>query len=283
MFAIVGPTASGKSGIGFELVKSNFSIVNFDSCQMYKQLPVLKAVPEDLYEHYLYQVFNHANIKNVLDWALLCKENILDIINKKRNPILIGGTGFYLKSLCEGVSCLPKISESVTQEVESLSLENVKELLNQYDPISLKFQDQRRLRRSLKIWLETKKSIFEHNTNRISFNVNVRILALLPEISSIRDNVRKRLLSDFSIMFSEVFDLYCSLNDLRKYYSIIGVFEIEQLIKSEINQQKCIDLIYFRICQYVKRQSTYIRNSLQLENVFDNPKKLFEYIKDSCH
>lgn len=274
IFAIIGPTASGKSEVGKILVGQGYSVCNFDSCQLFSGLPVLKAVPDHLYEHYLYQIFHHNERKTVVDWCLSCEKVVENIWNNNRIPVLIGGTGFYLKSLIEGVINLPVISSFIENYVRQLTKDEVVDLLEKYDPLSLKFQDERRLKKSLKIYLETNKSIFDYHSQRVSFNVkNIHVLALLPDCDFIKRFIKKRLLVNFEKMVKEVEENYDSCYEL-----VIGFKEIKMFLDREINRSQCIDLIFFRTCQYAKRQRTYITNCLLLERVFKDSKSLLEYI-----
>lgn len=279
IFAIVGPTASGKSGVGQFFVKRGYSVVNFDSCQLFVGLPILKAVPDCLDHHYLYQLFDYNNKKTVLDWACKCKERVVLEKEKGRIPVLIGGTGFYLKSLIEGVMNLPVISDDISEYVEGLSVDEVVSRLMVVDPASLKFKDARRLRRSLKIYLVTGKSIFSYHFSRVFFDFkDVEILALMPEMDLLRGRILSRLVVDFDKMVEEVRN-DCSV----AYKDVIGFKEICMLLDGKIGRNKCLDLIFYRTCQYAKRQRTYIRSCLGVKTMFSDVESLIKYICASCY
>ncbi len=106
---LLGPTASGKSQIGLELISknSNLKIINCDSKQIYKEIPIITAQPPlneiKSYEYSLYgykSIYDHFDVTNWIDDAYW---EINNAINLNKIPFLIGGTGFYVKSLLNGI------------------------------------------------------------------------------------------------------------------------------------------------------------------------------------
>lgn len=277
IFAIIGPTASGKSSVADSLIDLyNFSIVNFDSCQMVSGLDVLKAMPERYFEHYLYGIYSQKEDVNVFNWCNLALEQIKIIENKGRKPILVGGSGFYLKSLINGVCQLPIISSEIFQYVQNLDDHDCVKLLEKYDYESfVKYKDLRRIRKSLCVYLSSGKSIsYFYNNEIIRFDIsNVHILALIPDKKKLEDNIKFRLNRDFDKMVAEV--IQCN-EDLSAH--VIGVKEIKNLLSGEINKEKCVELILYRTRQYAKRQITFIKNSLYVKATFNDSKILRNYI-----
>src|SRR5205823_7107948 len=105
---IAGPTASGKSGLALALAEATGGvIVNADSAQVYRDLPVLSAAPTEderaRAEHRLYGFLDGSVPCSAADWADAARREIADVHAKRRLPILAGGTGLYLRTLLEGI------------------------------------------------------------------------------------------------------------------------------------------------------------------------------------
>ena len=111
---IAGPTASGKSPLAFDLAKKyNGIIINADSQQIYKELPILSSQPNKKdYKEVSHKLFNFLDFyKNfsVSQWFKLVKKEIKEAQKKNKLPIIVGGTGMYLNTLLNGLKVFPKI------------------------------------------------------------------------------------------------------------------------------------------------------------------------------
>src|SRR5438270_4856417 len=122
LVVIAGPTASGKSALALNLAEQiDGVIVNADSAQIYRDLRLLSAAPTDQdlrrAEHRLYGVRDGALPCSAAEWAALAKREIADIHGSGRTPILVGGTGLYLRTLLEGIAPVPAIDSHVRARV----------------------------------------------------------------------------------------------------------------------------------------------------------------------
>ena len=119
---ISGPTASGKSDFAVKLAKKvNGEIINADSMQVYKQLRILTARPnkkdqKDI-KHHLYGVIDVKNEFSTGQWLKLTIKKILEIIKRKKTPILVGGTGLYFQSLINGLVKMPRIPKKFRNKI----------------------------------------------------------------------------------------------------------------------------------------------------------------------
>ena len=119
---ISGPTASGKSNFAIKLAKKiSGEIINADSMQVYKELKILTARPNpkdyQKIKHHLYGFHNVRNNFSTGDWLKLTIKKIKEIRKKNKVPIFVGGTGFYIQSLIEGLSEMPSISQKFKKEL----------------------------------------------------------------------------------------------------------------------------------------------------------------------
>ena len=111
---ISGPTGSGKSNFSVKLAKKiNGEIINADSMQVYKELKILTARPDNKeyqkIRHYLYGIQSVKKNFSTGSWLKLVFEKIDLIKKRKKIPIIVGGTGLYFKALTEGLVKIPNI------------------------------------------------------------------------------------------------------------------------------------------------------------------------------
>ena len=141
---IAGPTASGKSNFALKLAKKvNGEIINADSMQVYKQLEVLTARPnkKDLkkIKHHLYGFFDVKKNFSTGEWLKLSIKKIKEIKNKKKVPIIVGGTGLYFKALTDGLVKIPNIPIRLRDKIrlmqKKLGQKKFYKLLLRLDPL----------------------------------------------------------------------------------------------------------------------------------------------------
>ena len=137
---LAGPTASGKSDFAVKLAKKvNGEIINADSMQVYKQHRILTARPnkrdQKNIKHHLYGVIDVKNEFSTGQWLKLTIKKILEIIKRKKTPILVGGTGLYFQSLINGLVKMPKIPKKFRNKIRTMQKK-----YGQTDPFLLKLR-----------------------------------------------------------------------------------------------------------------------------------------------
>jgi len=191
LILIAGPTASGKSALALALAKQiDGTIVNADSAQVYRDLKVLSAAPNEdelkSIPHRLFLIRDGALPCSAADWAQLAREQIAEIHESCRTPILVGGTGLYLRTLLEGIAPVPPIDRDVRARVRGASLEDNRAKLEVLDPAvaaRLNAGDKARITRALEVILSTGRSLGEWQKDRkggILDEIELRPLLLLP-------------------------------------------------------------------------------------------------------
>src|SRR5436190_4348986 len=136
---IAGPTASGKSALALSLAESSGGIIiNADSAQIYRDLPVLSAAPDAADEaradHRLYGERDGALPCSAADWAALAKAEIGKTHALGKLPILVGGTGLYLRTLLNGIAPVPSIDADIRRLVRSRAVAANRADLETLDP-----------------------------------------------------------------------------------------------------------------------------------------------------
>ncbi len=107
VLAIVGPTCTGKSDLSIKIaLKYNGEIINADSRQIYRYMDIGTAKPSiqqrQLVKHYLFDILNPDEPFSLAKYKNLCMLYIYDLIRKNKLPIIVGGTGQYIKAIVEG-------------------------------------------------------------------------------------------------------------------------------------------------------------------------------------
>ena len=275
---ISGPTASGKSSFALNLAKKvNGEIINADSMQVYKQLKILSARPyQKKYQnikHHLYGFHDVNKNFSTGQWLKLVVKKIEEIKNRKKIPILVGGTGLYFKALIDGLVKIPNTPQKIRNEIRAHQIrigqnEFYKKLLK-LDPLcknKINPTDPQRSLRAYEVKLHTKKSIYEwYKYTKSSFRKEdfYKIYIDFPRIKLVeRINLRsKQMIKNGAI--KEVKN-YIKLK-VRKDKSVnkaIGINEIRQYIHNEKDLQEIIDNISIKTRQYAKRQSTWARSNM---------------------
>ena len=170
---ISGPTASGKSNFAVKIAKKiNGEIINADSMQVYKQLKILTARPnkedQNNIKHHLYGIIDLKKNFSTGQWLKAAKNKIKEIRNRKKIPILVGGTGLYFQSLINGLVKIPEIPLKFRNKIrltqKKIGQEKFYKQLLKIDPkIKNKFDpnDIQRTIRAFEIKSYTKISMYE--------------------------------------------------------------------------------------------------------------------------
>ena len=244
-------------------------IVNADSAQIYRDLPVLSAAPtaEDRAraEHRLYGTRDGALPCSAAEWAEMARGEIADIHASGRVAILVGGTGLYLRTLLEGIAPVPEIDPEVRRRVRESTLAENREKLAALDPDSaqrLKPGDKARIARALEVILSTGRTLGEWQEQReggIADEIDLRPLILLPP----RDWLYERCDERFARMMEagaveEVKALLArGLNSNLPVMRAIGVTEIAAMIRGELTREEALAAGQQATRRYAKRQYTW--------------------------
>jgi tRNA dimethylallyltransferase len=267
---IAGPTASGKSALALALAEQvGGVIVNADSAQVYRDLPILSAAPgpDDLSraEHRLYGVLDGAQACSAADWAEMARREIADVQSSGKLPILVGGTGLYLRTLLHGIAPVPAIDPEVRAKVRETTVEENRERLLELDPGAaerLKPADRLRIARALEVVVSTGTTLADWQQRRaggIGDRIELRPLILLPP----REWLYQRCDERFAAMIEngaadEVRALrQRNLSPELPIMRGIGVREITSWLTGEISRSDAIAAGQQATRRYAKRQYTW--------------------------
>ena len=171
---IAGPTASGKSALALALAEQiEGVIVNADATQIYRDLPILSAAPTAAElkraEHRLFGIQDGADPCSAARWAAMARHEIGQAHARGAVPILVGGTGLYLRTLLDGIAPVPEIDAEVRRRVREASVEDNRAQLEQLDPEAaarLKPADTARIARALEVVLSTGRTLAQWQTHK---------------------------------------------------------------------------------------------------------------------
>jgi tRNA dimethylallyltransferase len=267
---IAGPTASGKSALALALAQQiNGVIVNADSAQIYRDLRILSAAPtsDDLQraEHQLYGVQDGALPCSAAEWAAMARGEVAEIHAKSCTPILVGGTGLYLRTLLDGIAPVPAIDPDVRARVREADVADNYLKLRTFDPQraeKLKPGDTARINRALEVILSTGRTLSEWQEQReggIADAVELRPLVLLPPrkwLYARCDERFTRMIDEGAV--SEVEALLArNLNPNLPVMRAIGVRDISAYLRREATLDEAIATGQQATRRYAKRQYTW--------------------------
>ena len=291
---ISGPTASGKSNFAIDLAKKlNGEIINTDSMQVYKELKILSARPlkknYQKIKHHLYGFQSAKKIFSTGDWLKLAITKIFEIKERKKTPILVGGTGLYFKALTEGLVSIPEIPLKIKNKIRVLhkKLGQSKfyiKLLN-LDPISkekINPNDTQRTIRAYEVKLFTKKSIhqwFEDTKTVFQEKDFYKIYIDFPRqelIHKIYQRVDEMLAGGAIPEVKRFIKLKVKKDKTAK--KAIGINEITEYLNKNKNLAETKEIIAIKTRQYAKRQSTWARGHMN-DWLKIKPQELNKFIK----
>lgn len=275
---VVGATASGKSAFAISLAKQfGAVIINADSQQVYSDLRILTARPtlqdEEQFPHKLYGFLGADEPCSAGKWLKYAKMEIDWVRTQGKTPIVVGGTGLYIKSLMEGIAEITEIDESIRKQTENdynnMGKEAFSERLMAIDAEffeRLKVYDKQRLIRAYSVWLGTGKSLswWQKREKKPPYSADE---IEIHKIELPRDELYNRCNKRFDMMLEagalqEVKNLMLqNLADNLPILKTIGIRELSSYLRGENTLEEAIILCKNATRQYAKRQLTWF-NSL---------------------
>ncbi|MDB5720167.1 MAG: miaA [Alphaproteobacteria bacterium] len=271
MALIAGPTASGKSSLALRLAESsNGVVINADSAQVYRDLRVVSARPvagdEARAPHRLYGIQDGASPCSAANWAEEARREIATAHRGGQLPILVGGTGLYIRTLIDGIAPVPDIDPRIRAEVRAMPVAEAHSALASEDDDAakrLRPSDTTRVARALEVVRSTGRPLAEwqaHKTGGIGGTVELSALVLLPP----RDWLYERCDARFETILSEGQDEVRDLLDRRldpdlPVMRAIGVPEIAAWLRGEMTRGEALDAGRIATRRYAKRQYTWFR------------------------
>lgn len=293
--ALIGPTASGKSDLAISIAqKIDAYILSIDSLSIYKEIDIVSAKPSKnelekikhfgINELYPNEYFSVEILINIYKNAKIeCEKN-------SKNLVIVGGTSFYLKSLIDGLSTLPNITQEIKDTVEKnlQDLSGCYTLLYKLDPKymqNIDKNDRYRIEKALLIYEASKLSPSEwfakNPPEPVIKNLEVFNIEVEREILRERINIRTQKMADMGLI-DEVAFLEQKYTREPNAMGAIGIVEVLDYLDGKTSKNEMIELIATHTAQLAKRQQTF--NRTQFENITSAKlEDLEEIILQRCH
>jgi len=265
MFLLTGPTASGKSTVALELaLRIGGEIVNADAFQLYRELPVATAQPAAadlaLVPHHLYGVLSVAERCDAQRYHDLARTVIDAIAARGRWPIVVGGSGLYVKALTHGLTKLPPVFEALRQEIAALSKDERIARLLALDPEATRnvpLENDRYVSRALEVCLATGQPQSALRSQWQNNHPQFHGVLLQRERTDLLSRITQRTETMFaSGLVQEVAALP---HDCPNADKAIGVPQVREHLAGHLTLEETKDAIHIATRQYAKRQMTWFR------------------------
>lgn len=290
---LFGPTASGKTSLAIQLAKKfNGEIINADSRQFYKNMPIITAMPSaeefGQAEHHLFECLETNAEFSVADYLTRAKQVSDDIILRGKIPIFVGGTGLYLKALEFGLSDIPNIDPALFSALNNRDVAELYTELQSLDPLiaeKLKPTDTQRIIRALGVVKQTGVSLLEwqKKPNKGMLKLDFIHLAISPEREVMYDRINKR--AEKMIEQGVVAEVETVVNKYGKdnlnSLTSIGFDIFLQAFNSELSMPEACDKFAQKQRNYAKRQITWLKHQYPTEYMHKDIGETFDFIKDN--
>lgn len=282
IYSIVGPTASGKTEIGVELaLRTGSEIINCDSVQIYQGIEIATAKPSEKerrgVRHHLIDYVAPAVKYTAADWAQDAAAKISEIERRGNVPILVGGTGFYLRALRQPFFASPKTDERLREKLTNLKnrrgVEHLYKILQRTDPLSAAKNSPRdyvRVMRALEVYFQTGKRLSDVQSLRgkpPEFADRIRIFALNPPRERLYERINKRAEIHFEKgLVEEVKRLRAlGLADDTNALGAHGYKRVCEFLRGERSLESAVEKTKQDVRNYAKRQMSWFRHKENVE------------------
>ena len=278
-YIITGPTASGKSEYAHNLArKIGGVIINCDSVQIYRGIENISASPfagrtvSDEIDGVPYRLFSILPLSaqiSVADYLALARAEYDAAIASGRTPIFVGGTGYYVNAITDGISPMPEITDENrrrAREMVANDLEGARKML----PTEFTATDPQRVARAIEVFLQTSRHITEWQKLPRSGAITPTPYKILinPEMSELRPRIAARIpkmvaggaLDEARAIISAKWDASRA----------IGASQLCALVRGEISRDECINDWITKTNQYAKRQRTWFRTQFAADEIINH-------------
>jgi tRNA dimethylallyltransferase len=270
-FFLVGPTAVGKTALAIELAEQfDAEIVNADAFQVYRGLDVLTAKPDAEAQrrvrHHVLSQISLFETMSAASFRELARAALSDVHSRKKNAIVIGGSGLYLKAITHGFDQVPPPDPKLRVELNRLPQKELAERLQKLSPELAARTDLKNPRRVIRA-IEIAASVIPsrivatdavHEPRSAPAATATNGVLLLRD----RDDLYQRINERVNAMFRDgVEEEVRALQDIgQTAASALGLKEIRALIAGQISREECIAKIQQATRRYAKRQLTWFRH-----------------------
>lgn len=288
VIVITGPTGVGKTKMSVSIAKLlDGEIINCDSMQIYKGLNIgtakIKEEEKEGIPHYLFDIKNVNEDYSIYDYQIDARKVIDDILSRGKTPILVGGTGLYIKS---AIYDYKLNEEKSNNDYEDYTKEELYDMLVKIDPkIKIDKDNKRRLVRALNYYIENGKMISSNKTNELVYDtIFIGLTTERSKLYSIINSRVDKMIDDGLI--KEVKSFFDNKIHTKPLVNGIGYKELYGYFDDKLTLGESVDLIKSNSRHYAKRQYTFLRNQLDVkwfnvdfENFSNTIRDVYDYIE----
>jgi len=290
LLIICGPTAIGKTSLGVEVAKwLHTEIISADSRQLYQEMSIGTAKPSlaemQNVKHYFVDSHSVEILYSVGDFERDALEVLDKLFQIHDTVVVVGGTGLYIKALCEGLDEFPEVPLSLREELNEIwhtqGIEPLQEKLKILDPVyaaQMDIQNPQRVVRALEICIGTGQPFSSFlSSSKKKRNFNVIKIGLNTERAKLFDNINKRV----DIMFENgLLEEVQKLFPLRHLNALqtVGYKELFDYLEGQLTLEEAKELIKRNTRHYAKRQLTWFKKDQEIkwfEPKFDDELKIY--------
>ena len=270
-FFLVGPTAVGKTALAIELAEQfDAEIVNADAFQVYRGLDVLTAKPDAEAQrrvrHHVLSQISLFETMSAASFRELARAALSDVHSRKKNAIVVGGSGLYLKAITHGFDQVPPPDPKLREELNRLPQKELAERLQKLSPELAARTDLKNPRRVIRA-IEIAASVIPSRIVATDAVCEPRLAPAATATNGVlllrdRDDLYQRINERVNAMFRDgVEEEVRALQDIgQTAASALGLKEIRALIAGQISREECIAKIQQATRRYAKRQLTWFRH-----------------------
>lgn len=289
VIVIYGPTAVGKSAISIELAKMlDGEIISADSMQVYKKLDVgtAKVTKDEMQgiKHHLIDIKNAGEEYSVCEFCNKATMAIDDILKRNKMPIVVGGTGLYIKALIDGYNFAGiEKNQSFRDSLESLSNEEIFNLICKKDKLcKVDISNRQRLIRAYE------KVFYGGEIENLKPKYDFLLFAIIDDRQKIYDRINARVdaMIKEGVLDELNYLLSLKLSEDNLCMKAIGYKEFFGYANGTNTLQECKELLKQKTRNYAKRQFTFL-NQFKEKKIIDfcgiqqTANKIFEMVKNN--
>ncbi|MDQ5850145.1 MAG: tRNA (adenosine(37)-N6)-dimethylallyltransferase MiaA [Pseudomonadota bacterium] len=282
-YALLGPTASGKSEVALELARRlPVEIVSMDSAQVYRGMDIGTAKPgaaeRAAAPHHLIDLVDPDQSYSSGRWRAEAIPVITDVLERKKIPIVVGGTMLYYRTLIGGLDPLPQADPALRAEIDAEAARcgwpALHAELEKVDPRSahrIARQDSQRIQRALEVWRLTGMPLSAlQGVSQQQLPFQLKGFAILPQREALHERIARR----FDAMLAA--GLVEEVKQLRQRYRLaaampsmraVGYRQVWEYLEGAIDEAQLRDRAVAATRQLAKRQLTWLRSLPGLEPV----------------
>ena len=284
IICVVGPTASGKTGLGIELAKYfDGEVISADSMQIYCDMHIASAAPDDSetegIPHHLVEFLPYGSSYTVADYVKAARQKISEIASRGKTPIIVGGTGLYINSLVNNVEFIEsetdyELRERITKEYDLVGGAEMLSRLCEIDPDAagkLHPNDKKRIIRAFEI--------YESTGNTKSFNDEQSIKNESPYDACLigityrdREKLYERINLRVDLMLQNglLDEAKATLNlpTGKGAMQAIGHKELHKFLKCEQTMEEAVETLKRQTRRYAKRQLTWFNKNKNIHWIY---------------